>query len=377
MPFIGSVGGVYGYGRLPNGIASSPSILNFARTLSASTTTDVPLTLDKRELRINNQFVNSFEYTIKTTNTTLSSFNASDWFSDEVDDLSTWIIIKGDLTIDSGVVVSPGLTATSLPRRRLFTVVYCTGNLVLNGEISMTARGARHGVAPKITPAVPLRVGVGTFTKPDTTTVSNPTISATGGAGGQGTRGAPGTSGVTTNSTGGGGAGGTYNMGTTGFGLGAAGTCFSGGSGGGSAYSSFGGGSSGGSAAPNGGAGGGGQGNGGTNAGGGSGNPPGNSTSNITGGIGTGGTLIVICEGDLSGTGRCTANGVRAPERTGGTFGTSYACGGASGGGSINILYKTNTSGVTANTVTGGSIPSCQGFGGAGGAGSINKLQIP
>ena len=240
----------------------------------------------------------------------------------------------------------------------------------------MSARGAKHGVAPAITPAVPIRVGVGTFTKPDTTTVTNPQVSATGGAGGQSA--GPGVSGVATNSTGGGGAGGRYNVGLLNI-TGSAGTCFSGGSGGGGAYSSSGGGLSGSPAQPNGGTGGSGQTNGGSAyAGGGAGNSAGfSSTSAITGGNGTGGTLFVICEGDLSGTGKCTANGVNAPARTGGTFGTSYSSGGGSGGGCIFILYKTNSSGVTANTVTQGIVPSCQGPGGQGGAGSINKLQIP
>lgn len=76
---------------------------------------------------------------------------------------------------------------------------------------------------------------------------------------------------------------------------------------------------------------------------------------------GTGGVLIVICEGNISGTGSLTS--------LGSSGGGIAARGGGSGGGSITLLYNTNTSDSTTTNVTGGT-------NGPGGAGTARKLAI-
>lgn len=100
---------------------------------------------------------------------------------------------------------------------------------------------------------------------------------------------------------------------------------------------------------------------------GGTGNPGGDSggVNGLTGGTGTGGCLIVICEGTLSGTGTITANGVDGVRPPG------SMAGGGSGGGSATVLYKTDSSSITP-TATGGAGQ----FSGDGGAGTARKLAI-
>ena len=340
---------------------SSADILTFARSLATTFVTSDVSPVDGGALTINSQSVGNYEYTTRSTNTTISSFTASDWFTSTKDTTSSWIIVNGNLTINAGQTVIP-------PVRKLFTVVYVTGNLVLNGVISMTARGANHsgtGDSGGATPAVNIRIATGTFS-----TVTNPQIPATGGAGAlqRSTAGAnPGTAG-TNGGTGGGAGGEWFNAGGA-VGAGAAGTCFSGGAGSGSVYrNSAGAGSAAGGA--NGGAGSDGASDGGTFSSGGSGNPAGTGyyfnvvDNRFIGGTGTGGVVIVLCEGSVttSASGSIVANGSASSTLTG--FG-----GGGSGGGSITVLSKPLSSiTVTAN---GGS------SGGGGGNGNTRRLALP
>ena len=79
--------------------------------------------------------------------------------------------MNGNLTINSGQTFIPSV-------RKLFTVLYVTGNLVVNGSISMTGRGANHsgtGSSGGATTAVDIRIGTGTFSA-----VVNPQIPAAG-----------------------------------------------------------------------------------------------------------------------------------------------------------------------------------------------------
>jgi hypothetical protein len=293
-----------------------------------------------------------------TGTTTVSTFNSTDWFTTTQDTRSAWILVNGNLTINSGQTFIP-------PVRKLFTVIYVSGNLTLNGTISMTARGANHsgtGASGGYTAPVPIRIGTGTFSA-----VSNPQIPATGGPGGikvvgpsvgknDGGAGSAG-------GTGGGGSGYSFSGGTAGSG--SAGTCFTGGTGGGGTT---------GTGTPvatdgeaNGGKGGNAANTGASN--GGTGNPGGNAGSGSfsqTGNSGTGGTLIVIVEGTFSGTGSCVSNGINAIRLDSGRV-----PGGASGGGSVTVLFGTNPSGGTV-TANGGSGNS----GGNGGAGTARKLAI-
>ncbi len=332
------------------GTLNSSSILSASRFLATQNTTGSPVVGSTCEISGNS--VGSYDYVIKST-TTVSSFTTSEWFTSTEDTRSAWIIIKGDLTVNSGQTIIPAV-------RKLFTVVYVTGNLTLNGTISMTGRGANHsgtGNSGGYTAPVAIRIGTGTFSA-----VVDPQIPAAGGSGGL-------TSGPTTGKndgtagtsggTGGGGSGYSFQSGVAGSGT--AGTCFTGGTGGGGANAT-----TAGDGVTNGGKGGNAAGNA---CNGGTGNPGGNAGSGIfaeVGNDGTGGTLIIIVEGSATGSGSCIANGVIAKRLDSGRV-----PGGASGGGSVTVLYGTNPSGVTV-TANGGGGQS----GGNGGNGTARKLAI-
>jgi hypothetical protein len=332
------------------GDVSSASILTAARTIVNGEKTSTPLT--GGTLTINSESVGSYDYKVANT-TTVSGFSASDWFTSTQDTHSSWICINGDLTINSGQTFIPSV-------RKLFTVVYVTGNLVINGSISMTGRGANHsgtGTSGGYTAPVDIRIGTGSFSSGGT--ISNPQIPGTGGAGGavRSTDGANNGTTGTNGGTGGGGSGYAFSSGTAGSG--SDGTCFSGGSGGGGAY-----GGTGTNAGINGGAGGNGSQQTGSLVTGGAGNP-GGTLKATAGADGTGGTLIIIVEGSLSGSGSVVANGV-AVTRFSGTV-----PGGATGAGSVNVLFGTNPSGVTV-TASGGAGQS----GGNGGGGTARKFAL-
>lgn len=345
---------VQGYSRYPQGFTgslSSSSILSAARTLAGYTTVGIPTAAGTLEISGNS--LGSFDYVSKGT-TTLGSFSVSDWFTSTEDTRSAWVIIKGDLTINAGQTLIPTV-------RKLFQVVYVSGNLTVNGSISMTGRGANHsgtGNSGGATTAVDIRIGTGTFGA-----VVDPQIPAAGGSGGVTTGpttgkndGAAGTNG----GTGGGGSGYSFQLGIAGSGT--AGTCFTGGTGGGGGNAL-----TAGSGVANGGKGGNANGNA---CNGGTGNPGGNAGSGIfaeVGNDGTGGTLIVIVEGSLSGSGTIVSNGVIAKRLDSGRI-----PGGASGAGSITVLYGTNPASAVTLTANGGGGQS----GGNGGNGTARKLAI-
>lgn len=334
---------------------SSADILSFARTLATTYEGYDVVPTDAGALTINSQSVGNYEVTARKANTTISSFTSADWFTSTKDTTSSWIIVNGDLTINSGQNVIP-------PTRKLFTVVYVTGNLTINGAISMSARGANHsgtGNSGGATTAVDIRIGTGTFSA-----VVNPQIPATGGAGAVAKTYAFGTTNYnngtagTNGGSGGGGTGEAFGSGGVAS-AGAAGTCFSGGAGSGGAN-----GTTSGAGGANGGAGGAG---GGSITGGGSGNPGGaKGSGGVDGNTGTGGTLIVICEGSLSGTGTITVAGQPGARPTGSPGG------GGSGGGSATVLYGTNPGSAVTVTATGGAGLAS----GNGGNGTARKLAI-
>jgi len=296
------------------------------------------------------------------------------------------------LTINSGIVFTPLRACRGM-------VIYCTGNLTINGTISMTGKGG--GVGNKI--ASPIGIASSTDSRYDlvdaTLYFNNLSSSASGGrgipthmnwapsgsawfsnfkvrvplsgsvAGGaagawQG-NGAAGTAGIfCCGSGGGGGGGGYYSQPATG-GAGGRGTIFTGGSGGGGggwAYATGGTGTYEVSAPA--------AGSGGTGAGGVGGNLS-----------GVGGLLILIVRGNITINGTLSSNGA-----TGGT-GTSpgegpnanyqSGGGGGSGGGRIMIIYGgtyTNAGSVVANGGSGGAGPA--GPGGSGGAGSVTVRKV-
>jgi hypothetical protein len=357
MLSVGSITGVFGYGLpLPHTVfqTSAPSILAFARQLLAGDCA-IQSPIFGGPLCINDARVGGYEYAIRPGETVDAEWDESLYFGENEDAVSAWVLFKGSATIEG--VFRPS-------RRKLFTVVYVAGDLVLNGCISMSARGARH----TRTPPVDIRLYEGTLSE-----CKNPSVPAFGGCGGAArstfgsSAGAAGCNGGS-----GGGGGGMYGRGggcgTVGAGSG--GTCFSGGSGSGSMCMEEGAGASGEGRAFGGEGGDGAAVEGGTGCGG-AGNPGGRGFSGIEedsdlrGGEGTGGTLIVIVEGAIitntDPVKRFIAEGVN-----GASYGALY--GGGSGGGSIIVFSKTEQGALPRMSATGG---------GNGGAGSARHFTLP
>jgi hypothetical protein len=324
------------------------------------------------KLTINGNPCGNYEYNILPT-TTLIQTSVATLFS-STNDISSWIVCKGNLTLDAGTTLIPTVTTgysqnsptATAPDgnvyRRLFMVVYVTGTLTLGtgALISMSACGGNSDTTGANIASFELPVANGL-------TGGSPSISAAGAGTtaptnttSTGITGPNGVKSLNRYSTGGGGSG--IMVGATGGvtspGSGGAGSCFSGGTGGGNNNKGGAGSTSGSSL---GGAGGNtaltvSSGTGGTGNTGGSGV--------ITGNSGTGGILIIIAESAINGTGASVAaNGV--------TSGSSNS-GGASGGGVI-IQISGDTSYVANTYVSGGA---GIGSSAAGGAGLSGNYQI-
>ncbi len=306
------------------------------------------------------------EWVKKVGNQTISADTS--WGNATNDARNLFILVKGNLTIDSGK------TLTAAARKRgMF--IYVNGNCTINGTISMSARGASANGQRLLLCNID----------------SDYEVSATGAAGGAAktsySHGANGSNGSTTQ-TGGGGSGGCIfiNSGSGSSGAGGVGTSYSGGSGGGgiSRESGTGYGTDGSSS---GGAGGNGNIDGTTWSkfgGGGAGNPIGVNASRETTSIdpvaGTGGLLVIYVTGILSigDNGKLEAKGSKGGSSTGGD---RSAGGGGSGGGHIDVFYK-SLSGLLVYNVSGGEAGTSVGAvydnynGGAGGAGSSRATQV-
>ena len=286
---------------------------------------------------INSTSIGNWDYVIRDAET-ISSFSSATYFSGTTDTRGTFVTWKGDLTINSGQTFQPS-------GRKLWTVLYVDGDLTLNGGISMSQRGANHSG----TSAAAMRIVDGTYSS-----VSNAQVPAAGGAQ-QTSNGSTGNSG-TSGGTGGGGAGYSGDPGRALGGYGAAGTSFTGGSGGGGVDGCTS------HATANGGRGGNGC---GERAGAGAGNPGGSGHAASNGGAGTGGVLIVICTGTITGGGTMTATGAN------GSCWSGSRSGGGSGGGSVTALVNTNS---WSGTITANGGTSCQGNGGSGTARILTGL---
>lgn len=288
---------------------------------------------------------------------------------------------KGNLTINNGVLVTPKV-------RKKGMVIFVHKNLINNGKISMTARGA-----------VAEGQDVFLYKNRDGSYEYVPAIGSLGGAAttsGLNTVGNPGLNGIG-RSTGGGGSG--SNMGTKprSAGRGGTGTSYSGGSGGGGVYNTSAAGSyNGGDASDIGGSGGVGTARGsstGSYGVGGVGNEPGKSgwstnTTSYIGNIdnlyaqsGTGGLLIIYANSIINNE-IIESNGSSTIVNTKYSSNhTRLAGGGNSGGGSINLFYKENYKNNGDITVNGGTTKINTSFewsikGGDGGAGSITVQNI-
>jgi hypothetical protein len=324
-------------------------------------------------LTINGVALANYDYIVKQGAQTIASFTSADWFTATQDVRSAWIVINGNLTINAGITVIPAT-------RKLFTVVYVQGNLVLNGNVSMSLRGSNHsGMLPSSgsVTAAAIRIATGTLSG-----VSNPTILAAGSAGGAAvtaavTVGNAGTAAGSTICTGGGGSGGKGSSNSTtpawGSGAGAAGTAFSGGAGGGAFADFFQ--TATGSASPGGASGG----SGGAGAGG-EGGVGNISPSRLDGGStadnGTGGVLVVIASGTVTGTGTLSAAGGNQTAVSASPAPNSGVCGGGSGGGIVCLISSVSVSGPTLTAAGGTATATGYGpiSGGSGGAGYTGTL---
>lgn len=332
-------------------------------------------------LRVGALTVPAWDYALLSGPVTLSTQAAADaLFTTTQDVAPAWVFVNGDLMINSGVTLQPSV-------RKLFTVLYVNGNLTHNGTISMSQRGANHsgtgGSAGYVTPVdLPVAVSGGcNIIIPATDAPA--TQDGAGGTTAVGVTGASATSGGT--GAGGAGAHGGVNSGTRLTGAG--GTCFSGGAGIGGLFQptgsvtaySYVAGSNGGAGAP-------GYNLGGTATsyiGGGAGNPGGAAVLNgSAGGNGTGGTVIVICTGRVTGSGTVTAAGAAGGSSTATNTTTYNLGGGGSGGGSVLLMYGANSNNNLALSAAGGAGGTASGStvanraGGAGGAGSTRMLQM-
>ena len=309
----------------------------------------------------------------------------------------------GDMLVKNYSSLTIDVTKTlTLDQPARGMLVYVSGDCVINGTLSMTARGA--GANPTVAggsdssavSATGLRLplkkagSTDTLAAADFAGTGNAAVAAVanhdaisgdgkiytvGRAGGAGSAlkyitncvafvSNPGVAGTATLSSGGGGGGGGCSEGVSiTIGGGAAGTVFSGGSGGGGAYGSSGAETIAGTGVANGGAGG--QGGGTAVYGimsGGAGNPGGASPTQVARMDGTGGLLILLVGGDLTigASGSIETKGVDGGSGLANpAIHTSYGTGGASGGGKLLVLHG----GTLTNN---GSITSAGGIGGAG-----------
>ena len=303
---------------------------------------------------INSQTVSAgYDYTVHTGNVTVSSYSNGDFFTSTADSRVACIHVVGNLTINSGQTFIPSV-------RKPGAYIYVGGNLVLNGEISMKARGANHSSSGSNLTAVPIRIIDGTHGS-----YSDPTIPATGGTGGSSTSSGGGGNAQATSSvqsmvnfgTGGGQHGIAFAERTAAVaGAGSNGTCFTGGSGGGSVRgASYGGVSAGGAAQDRGGKGGDSRCNYyATN--GSAGNPSGNNSScqyssSSGSNNGTGGVIVIFVRGTVSGSGVIDVRG-QLPWNQG--SGGGRGPGQGSAGGMISVFCDTYSgSGITLKSENG------------------------
>ncbi len=298
-----------------------------------------------------------------------------------------------NLTINSGILFSPLRACRGM-------VIYCTGNLTVDGTISMTGKGG--GVGNKI--AAPIGIASSTDSRYDlvdaTLYFNNLSSSIAGGrgipthwnwapsgslwfsnfkmrvplsgsvaggaAGPYQNAGGVGTAGIFCCGSGGGGGGGGYYSNATG-GAGGRGTIFAGGAGGGAGGMNY----------ATGGTGffevGGGPGGGGGGAGAGT---PGSGNSR-----GVGGLLILIVRGNITINNTLSSNGANGTVGTQPSPGSDYQSGGGggSGGGRIMIIYGgtyTNAGSVVTNGGSGAAGSLGNYYGGSGGAGTITIRKV-
>lgn len=303
--------------RFTGGNQSPASMVELAQGILTASDTNVS---SGGTLTLNSSSIGSYEYYKTSGTTTISSFSNSTYFSGSRDNMGSFLVFDGDTTVSSGVTIQPS-------QRKLYQAWYVNGDLTINGTISMKSRGANHNGSGNSAGYVA-----------ETTLALDGTNTVASNAAGNGGNGRP--------------------QGASG-GSGASGTCFSGGPGGGGGDN--------GTGQPGTARGGQGGNGGGYNSSGGAGNPGGvQRASGHTGPSGTGGTVIIMATGNVSGSGSIVCRAYDG-HGSGGHRG-----GGGSGGGVVKILAGgTASMSTNVNGGTGGVAGGGQGQPGASGTSQI------
>ena len=321
-----------------------------------------------------------------TSNTTYGTLDDCASGTDASQMAKRMVVVKvtGDYTVNSGVTVGPVYNETYGGPKGF--MLYVTGTLTNNGTIDNSHGAYAEGQNIYLYmnsngsyEYVPAQGGLGGEKKEETNSTTNHTIVYAGNSG---------QASSVARGTGGGASGGVYlnyNQSETGIsGAGARGTSYSGGSGGGMVASVWGSNVSAQDGAPNGGAGGDSKAswNGLYRAIGGTGNPGGKGTvgtgksssddyAGTNGRNGTGGLLIIYAD-NIVNSNKISANGTDSYGIVLANVSTTIY-GGPSGGGSVNIFYKTNyTSTGTVQANGGGGADSVTGGPGSISIGSIS-----
>ena len=294
---------------------TNPNNLETIMSAMASSPTTTQVETSTTLLQVNSTPLGSYDYRI-SDETTISSFNVNDYFSNNQDRIAL-IAFKNNITINTGQTFTPGYS-----RQKLFTCIYVNGNLTLNGNISMSKCGGNwSGNDPGVD--IPLTSnsssvvlangcgdgglayyypGSGAYAQLQPTSAASlgGTFSGAGGNAGGGVGGNPQTNWQPIGNFGGPG----------GFNVGGSGYTFGGGAGNPGKTSS---------------------GNGGN----------GYSSEN-----GVGGTIILFVTGQIIGSGNITAIGSKGGDCVMGTGSRAFA-GGGSGGGGIYIICPNGQGGVS------------------------------
>lgn len=146
----------------PNQAYQAASIYEFCRGIMYNwfPPTNFTRTPVAGSLTINGESVGNTEF-IVVPGQSVTAANLNNWFTTTKDTASSMVFVKGNLSIDPNVVFSP-------PARKLFTVVYVSGNLTFgnaSSAISMSQRGANHsgtGDSGGQTQEVEIKVGPST-----------------------------------------------------------------------------------------------------------------------------------------------------------------------------------------------------------------------
>ena len=410
--------GAWAVERTTNDRESRPAILS----QQENTVAPVSSIIKSGRMYLNNKFAGMYDFAYHDGNLDLnnedfsgSRFDAM-FFTGNTDTHWALIYINGNLELDMPNIIRP-------PTRKLGMCIYTTGNMILNGFVSMTNRGANHsgsGTSHGYTAPVAIPLN-GTLTIPAGGGAGGGR--STSGSGSQGTGAgyhtnpgvAAGGSGTGTYCGSGGGASGCVCVAVNGTsiqaGSGTAGTCFSGGTSGAGFMAYTGNNSIHGAQADarfdaetNGGAAG--QAQNATastyGASGGTGNPGGyrrkgdntivgheygesvydhhvthataqsRAYSSVEGHDGTAGTCVLMCAGTYSGGGKLRSTGKTSWMYHDGIVGSA---GGSGGGGIFISLYGTDSSGPTP-TCAGGDQGNYYADTNAGGAGTGIKAAL-